>query len=216
MNHRLQIIIFLIIFCLTTSLTGQGIQKDTIWLTSLDLNKMRQGWGVAKKDSSVTGHSLSIACTVFPRGVGTHAPSSLWIDLKGNVDRFQSYIGLDDSSKNGPGSVIFKILGDGKKLFESNVMRLNDKPVFVDLDIIGVKKLVLLVGDAGDGIGYDHANWAEARFITSAGHPVATDRPTEEKIILTPKPSTKPRINGPSIFGVRPVLLLCIRSLQLA
>jgi alpha-galactosidase len=204
MNHRIQTIITLIIFCLTTSIAGQSVSKDTVWLTSLDLKKMHQGWGNAKKDSSVTGHSLSIAGVVFPRGVGTHAPSSLWIDLKGKADRFQSYIGLDDSSKNGRGSVEFKVLGDGKKLFESNVMHLNDIPVFVDLNIKGVKKLVLFVGDAGDGIGYDHADWAEARFLSSGGHPVATDRPSEQKVVLTPKPSAKPRINGPSIFGVRP------------
>ncbi|HON07721.1 MAG TPA: NPCBM/NEW2 domain-containing protein, partial [Verrucomicrobiota bacterium] len=31
-----------------------------------------------------------------------------------------------------------------------------------------IKTLLLIVEDGGDGISYDHADWADARFVTSA------------------------------------------------
>ena len=43
--------------------------------------------------------------------------------------------------------------------------------------------------------------WA---VLFSAALRVSADEPTNAAIILTPKPSGMPRINGPKIFGVRP------------
>jgi len=64
----------------------------------------------------------------------------------------------------------------------------------------------LLVTDAGDGIDYDHADWCDARIeLRSAVSPadLIIKRPGEP-YVLTPKPSSKPKINCPKIFGVRP------------
>jgi alpha-galactosidase len=41
-------------------------------------------------------------------------------------------------------------------------MTVNDEAKRVDLDISGVDILELRVGDAGDGINADHADWADA------------------------------------------------------
>ncbi len=67
--------------------------------------------------------------------------------------------------------------------------------------------LVLNLGVGQDGIGYDHANWAEAVFEVTGEKPVAVDAPPlpeEPKVILTPKPGPQPKINGPRLFGARP------------
>ena len=69
----------------------------------------------------------------------------------------------------------------------------------------GVKTLLLKVGDAGDGISYDHADWADAKFETIGDVQFETmSAPAEAAVILTPPASPKPRINGAEIFGVRP------------
>ncbi len=62
----------------------------------------------------------------------------------------------------------------------------------------------VLVLDGGDGIGFDHADWAEARFVVAGEKPRAVDGPAEERTILTPPPPAAPRINPPRVTGARP------------
>ena len=194
---------------LITSLLFAGVlispAAETVPLTSLDLGKMQQGWGKPQIDRSIREKPLSIGGQKFEHGVGTHANSTLWIDLAGGSDRFLASVGVDDAA-GGAASITFKIIGDGKKLWQSGVMKPGQPAKPVDVDLKGVKTLLLLVGDAGDGVGYDHANWADARFLVSGAKPKAIDRPTpkEDAVNLTPKPSAVPRINGPRVYGCRP------------
>ena len=69
------------------------------------------------------------------------------------------------------------------------------------------KHLILMVTSAGDGIDFDHADWAEAEFVVAGEKPQALDAPkpaAEETVILTPKPGPQPQINGPKVYGARP------------
>jgi len=176
---------------------------ETVWLSSLDLSKMRQGWGKAQVNRSIREKPLSVGGKAFEHGVGTHANSAVWIDLAGGSEKFLASVGVDDAA-GGPGSVTFKIVGDGRKLWESGVMKPGQPPKPVDVDLKGIQCLLLLVGDAGDGVGFDHADWAEARFIVAGAKPKTISRPPEEAVILTPKPGPAPRINGPTVYGCRP------------
>ena len=38
-------------------------------------------------------------------------------------------------------------------------------PVTVDLNVTGRTTLRLVTGDAGNGVDYDHADWADARLL---------------------------------------------------
>jgi alpha-galactosidase len=177
--------------------------EETVPLSSLDLTKMRQGWGKPQVDRSIREKPLSIGGRKFEHGVGTHANSVLWIDLAGGSERFLASVGVDDAA-GGPATLSFKIVGDGRMLWTSGVMKPGDPAKAVDLDLRGVKYLLLNVSDAGDGVNFDHANWAEARFLVSGAKPKASDGPKEEVYILTPKPGPAPRINGPRVYGCRP------------
>jgi alpha-galactosidase len=147
---------------------------------------------------------MSIGGQKFERGAGTHADSTLYIELAGGADRFTAWCGVDDAANDPRGSVAFRIVGDGKVLWKSPVMKTGQKPVEADVNLKGIKTLLLKAGDAGDGIGWDHADWAEAKFVVSGAAPKAVDPPREEAVILTPRPPRTPRINGASVFGVRP------------
>jgi len=166
---------------------------EIVPLTSLDLSNMRQGYGRPQIDRSIRQTPLSIGGRKFEHGVGSHANSTLWIDLSGGSERFLASVGVDDAA-GGPASITFKIVGDGKKLWESGLMKPGQAPKQVDIDLKGVQKLVLLVGDGGDGIGYDHADWVEARFVVSGAQPKTMDStpPKEEAVVLTPKPGPGP------------------------
>ncbi len=176
----------------------------SIWLDELDVSKTSQGWGNPHKNQSVEGHTLSIGGKKFQHGLGTHADSALYLDLNGSAERFQAMVGADDEIGRSPGSVDFSVVGDGKTLWESGPMKVGAAARSVDVSLQGLKTLVLLVGDAGDGMNFDHADWAEAKINYSGTPPVTIDAPREEAVVLTPPPPATPRINGPRVFGVRP------------
>jgi alpha-galactosidase len=177
--------------------------QDTVALQKLDLTHMRQGWGAPQVDRGIREKPLSIGGQKFEHGVGTHATSVLWIELGRQTDRFQASVGVDDAA-NGPGTVIFRVVGDGKQLWTSGVMKPNEKAKMVDLSLRGVKLLALIVDDAGDGIAFDHADWADARFTFRGRAPQAIDPPGEEAVLLTPPPGPAPSINGPKIYACGP------------
>ena len=56
-----------------------------------------------------------------------------------------------------------------KRFFRSPVMKSGTKPVKVDISLKGVKQLWLMVEDGGDGINYDHADWADAYILYKGG-----------------------------------------------
>jgi len=181
-----------------------GVQ--TVWLSSLDLSKATQGWGKPQADKNVRGTGpISIGGRKFDRGFGTHAPGALHVDLKGSCARFIAFVGVDDDVKGNPAaSVTFEVIGDGKSLFRSGVMKAAQPAREVALDVRGIRTLSLLVGAATDGISFDNADWADARFEVSGERPETIEAPPEEAVILTPKPLRTPRINGPKVYGVRP------------
>ncbi len=176
---------------------------ETVWLDQMDLGKMRQGYGKPQMNRSIRETPLTIGGRKFERGVGTHARSTLWIELGGGTERFEGFAGVDDAA-NGPGSVVFKVFGDGRKLWDSGVMKVGQEAREFALSTEGVKSLLLQVEDGGDGISYDHANWAEARFRVTGSSPRPVSGPREEILLLTPKPGLAPRVNGPSVTGCRP------------
>lgn len=187
----------------SVSLAISAPAAETHWLDTLDLESMRQGWGKPQVNRSIRESPLTIAGRKFDRGVGTHANSTLWVDLGGRAERFQAMVGVDDAA-GGTASVSFQVLGDGRKLFDSGRMVGGTPAKEASLDLRGIKTLLLQVTDAGDGVAYDHANWADARFTMAEGKPRAIAIPAEEAVILTPKPGPAPRINGPTVYGCRP------------
>lgn len=179
----------------------------TVWLDDVDLTKTTQDWGQPHKNQSVDGHPLSIGGQKFDHGLGTHAASTLHIDLKGAAKSFTAKVGVDDEEKDKPSSVKFSVIGDGKILWKSGIMKAGQSPESADVNLSGITNLVLQVDPAVADISFDHADWADARFETvetAAAQPLAVEAPREEAVILTPKPPPTPRINSPHIFGVRP------------
>jgi alpha-galactosidase len=191
------------VFSLSLAVTGWG--KDVL-LSTLDLTRIVQGYGSPQADKSVGGNPLSIGGVSFAHGVGTHAISFWYIDLKNGSEHFHASVGVDDDMKTSPdASVKFVVSGDGRTLWESEVLRADHAPVPVDIDVRGVRILVLEVRDGVQGNRDDHADWADARLSVTGAMPESI--PVQVNMfseILTPKPGPEPRIHGAHVFGVRP------------
>ena len=180
--------------------------SQTVWLDELDLSTMEIGWGTPGVGKSVEGHPLSIAGQKYERGVGTHAVSTFVMNLDGEGKHFIARCGVDDETGS-KASVSFAVLGDGKVLWQSGIMKKGDVARVADVDIKKVKLLGLLVTDAGDGIDFDHADWCDAKLELKGrrtAKELAVHSTPPRAYILTPRPPEKPRINGARVFGVRP------------
>lgn len=180
-----------------------AVQAATVGLETIDLGQVEQDWGTAHQNRSVDGNPLSIGGKKFERGMGTHANSTFRLDLDRKGSLFTAFVGVDDEAQQ-RGSVVFRVTGDGKTLWESAVMRRGDPAKEVSVNIEGVKTLVLAATDAGDDINYDHADWADAKFVMKDGAPKPLTVPKESPVVLTPGTPPQPRINGARVFGVRP------------
>ena len=187
---------------------------DSVWLDSLDISKMKVGYGAPQAKLSVDKNALTLGGQTFARGVGTHALSQIAVDLNGRGKRFSATVGVDDETEK-KGSVIFQVYLDGKLVAKSGVMLGGTAPQQLSVDLTGAKRLILRVDDNDDGIDYDHADWGDAFVEMMPGAlPVAVEAPlivTSDVDSTPPMPivrasvaSPKPKIRGARVTGATP------------
>lgn len=191
---------------ISLSLAEENTKEKTkiIRLEELDLTCMHQDWSKPNAKKSVNGTPLTINGVKFENGVGSHATSKFTINLNGDAKSFHAQIGVDDEVVGKPGSVVFKVYVDEKKIFESPILKPKDSPIKVNIPLDGAKRLDLIIRDGGDGIDYDHADWADAYIIlkeNSTRIPKAVKYYEKQKVILTPKEKPTPKINAAGIIG---------------
>lgn len=156
---------------------AQNVQ--TVRIEDLDLTPVTTGWGQVQRAKSVDGKTITIAGKTFAHGLGIHAPSRAAIALDGRAQAFLASVGIDDEVTDGNPAVEFKVIGDGKELWKSGIMRRGNAAKEVKVDVRGVKLLQLEVTDGGNGRDYDHANWADARIEFTGTAPQTTRDPRE-------------------------------------
>lgn len=165
-----------------------------------------QDWGSPQVNQSVLGTPLTVNGTVYKHGLGTHSISRILLDLKGKANSISGLAGADDNNMYA-GKLQFKIIGDCKLLWSSGIMRKGDAVRKFNVNLVGIKKVLLLVEECGDGIMYDHADWLEVSIATSGKVipvPVWPKPIMKNKYILTPEASDTPKINNALIYGERP------------
>lgn len=147
---------------------GVNQLSDLPWTSAIN------GWGPVERDRSngeqraSDGRTLTIGGTAYAKGLGTHAASDLTYHLGGTCRSFSVDVGVDDESTAG-GSAVFRIYRDGALLADSGLRTANDPPKRMGADLSGAAKLRLVVTDGGDGINYDHTDWADARLVCGNG-----------------------------------------------
>ena len=146
-------------------------------LSDLSYTSATSGYGPLEYDRSNNtrlandGQTLTIGGATFAKGLGVHANSEVTYTLGGACTTFQAQIGID-GEVGVRGSVVFQVWdGTTAKLFDSGVVRGGSAALSINLDISGVQNLRLVVTDGGDGISYDHADWAEAKVACAAQQP---------------------------------------------
>lgn len=129
------------------------------------------GWGPAERDQSNgeqpagDGVVPTVGGVSYVKAFGVHASSDVNVSLGGVCERFTAIGGVDGEVTSSTASVVFTVIADGVTLYTSPTVTVASGPVVIDLNVTGRSNLRLLVGDAGNGISFDHADWADARLL---------------------------------------------------
>ena len=143
-----------------------------------------QEWGNLGINTSVKPEGrdalrLRVGDTEYGQGLGSHANGSICVDLAGEYDLFEAEIGVHPEVV-GKGSVVFRVLVDGREAFCSGVVRAGEPPKRVSVSVSQGAELLLIADDADDGIAYDVADWCNARLTRSAAVPDAVVLPSHD------------------------------------
>ena len=123
-------------------------------------------------DRNVSGALLAIGGRRFEKGLGVHSKTELTFDVGAGYETFVATIGIDDAVRP-RGSVVYRVVGDGRVLFDSGLQTGYDAPQDVMVPISGLTLLTLVV-DYGENLDLaDHADWGGARLLKPALPPGA-------------------------------------------
>ncbi|NJL20458.1 MAG: hypothetical protein HC895_06005, partial [Leptolyngbyaceae cyanobacterium SM1_3_5] len=150
--------------------------STSTYLSDLSWTAATNGWGPVERDASNgeasagDGNRLTLNGVSYTKGLGVHSNSQITYQLGGAYNSFNAFVGMDDEVGD-RGSVVFHVLADGVSLFNSGLMTGSSATQFVNVDVSGRQVLTLVVTDASNGMGYDHANWADAQLIVGTAPP---------------------------------------------
>jgi alpha-galactosidase len=144
--------------------------SGTVFLSDLPWIYAANRLGPVDRDQSNSASGaapLNLRGTTYAKGLGLAAPSSVVFRLAKACTSFSATVGIDDKAK-GNGSAVFQVWADGTKLFDSAdttaVVTGTSDPIPVQVDITGKHRLKLSVSNAGDGVSFDYADFADAKL----------------------------------------------------
>ncbi|MET7981741.1 NPCBM/NEW2 domain-containing protein [Streptomyces sp. NPDC005281] len=151
---------------------GNGPSAGTHQLSDLTWTSASNGWGPVEKDRSNgeqgagDGKTLTLNGVTYAQGLGVHAASSVTYYLGGTCTSLSTAVGVDDEAGSN-GAVDFQIYRDGTLAADSGVVKGPDAAKQLTADLTGGQELRLVVTDGGNGVDYDHADWAGPRLTCS-------------------------------------------------
>ena len=145
------------------------------YLSDFEWNSAETQWGTPRRNTNIKGR-VNGEVKEFEKGFGIHANGKIIYSLEGKeYDRFVAQVGVDAGiAAQNNSSITFNIIGDGKTLASTSVLKHADNLVGIDVPVSGVKELVIEVTDSGNGNTSDHAVIANPKLTTNNAKPRIT------------------------------------------
>jgi hypothetical protein len=162
----------------------------------LDSRNPTSATGEIHKSTSAGKRPMVVAGERFCRGIGMVAPQQAVYELKGQFRRFQSVVGVDTMYMHSRSELVFEVWADGRKLWDSGVMRRCDRARPVDVDIAGAQTLTLAVRSVAPRSMINElkwGDWGEARLLRSAPRPTDESAPSDlfSRHLIGPRQESK-------------------------
>ncbi len=135
--------------------TGRVVGSVPVAAARLEDPKFNQPVG----DANFQKWPMKLGSVMYDRGIGVYGPGELEFHLNGRYIRLQGMVGIDMDTY-GDRHTRLQILGDGQILWDSNVVTPWDPPRSFDVDVTGVRVLILrqieseLFEGRGDGVDW--------------------------------------------------------------
>lgn len=138
------------------------VKRDEVYLSDVSWVSGRVGWGKPARnhywfDDEIRdgGVLLRVDGRFFPKGLYAHSSSTYKFSLDQKWTTFRTTVGLQDGAHS-EGSAVFTVMGDGKKLSQSRILRAGDSQE-LNVDIRNVQTLTLSTKGSE---GHNHHSWA--------------------------------------------------------
>ncbi|MBS6234527.1 MAG: NPCBM/NEW2 domain-containing protein, partial [Clostridiales bacterium] len=153
-------------------LVKKALELDaTVYLSDLEFEaNSYSAYGPIQKDRSHENPKLELIVdgvrTTFEKGLGTHATSEVYYNIEGKgYEVFEAYVGVD-ALKSDMGDVIFRVYSDDVLIYESQPSGTGAREAQkISIPVANTKILRLEADTNGPDTG-DHADWADAKFLT--------------------------------------------------
>ena len=150
--------------------------KSVVYLSDLtEESKSTNGWNNKPfgKDKTHDGNPIRLVenaegtVRTFEKGVWSHADANIYYNLDGKgYQTFETYVGVD-AAQAGKGAVTFKVLIDGKEVAATKELTSSNVMEHIKVEIPQNAKELHLQALKGAEDSNDHADWAEAKFVTA-------------------------------------------------
>jgi hypothetical protein len=127
-------------------------------------------------DADTDDLPLRLGGVEYGTGIGMHAWCRMTYKVPAGALAFESVVGLADAVQScAVADVVFQVLdGQGRVLYDSGAVSPGTPPQHVHVDLAGVSRLTLSVGEGKNGRDCDHAIWGDPVFILR-GNPNPAD-----------------------------------------
>ncbi len=164
------------------TITDEGITTEKLvkvevvskydYLSDSEWTSVESQYGTPRRNSNIKGR-VNGDIKTFEKGFGIHANGKITYDLsEKDYDTFEALLGVDmNISAQDKSSITFKVIGDGKTLATTNVLKYADNMVSINVPVKDVEELVIEVHDGGNGNSSDHAVIANPKLTTNNAKP---------------------------------------------
>lgn len=152
------------LFALLLPVLARPVAAGVTQCSDLTAVSATSGWSTVQKDKSIDQKPITLIGKVYPKGLGTHAPSEIVYNLNGKYRTFTADVGIDDETA-GKGSVEFQVYADDSLLYKSGVLKGNMAAKTISVSVLGKNKLKLVTTIGPDTYDMDDADWAGAQLV---------------------------------------------------
>lgn len=159
----------------TTKTVKVNVVSNYDYLSDYTWVSTETQFGTPRKNTNIKGR-VNGEITTFEKGFGIHANGKIVYDLSDkDYDTFEALLGVDMNIESQTrSSITFKIVGDGKTLATTKVLKHADDMIYVNVPVKGVEKLTIEIHDGGNGNSSDHAIIVNPKLTTNNCKPKLT------------------------------------------
>ena len=152
-----------------------NVVSEYDYLSDIEWKSSSTEYGTPSRNNSIKGRTLG-EVKDYAKGIRVHANGEVVYDLgEHNYNNFEVKVGVDmNMQAQENSSITFKVVGDGKTLATTKVLKHADNLQYINVPIKGVKELKIEVNDGGNGITADHGIMVEPKLIVNNAKPKLT------------------------------------------